>query len=54
MHFKRIRDLREDADLTQKEVGAAINIPQSNQQIQQNPYQNSNGPFCKMEKIILN
>ncbi len=26
--YQRIRDLREDADLTQKEVGAAINIPQ--------------------------
>ena len=26
--YRRIRDLREDADLTQKEVGAAINIPQ--------------------------
>ena len=26
--YQRIRDLREDADLTQKEVGAAINVPQ--------------------------
>ncbi len=26
--FKRIRDLREDADLTQKQVGEAINVPQ--------------------------
>lgn len=26
--YQRIRDLREDADLTQKEVGTAINIPQ--------------------------
>ena len=26
--YKRIRDLREDADLTQREVGEAINIPQ--------------------------
>ena len=27
-HYKRIRDLREDSDLTQAEVGAAINVPQ--------------------------
>ena len=26
--YRRIRDLREDADLTQREVGAAINVPQ--------------------------
>lgn len=26
--FQRIRDLREDADLTQKQVGEAINVPQ--------------------------
>ena len=26
--YQRIRDLREDADLTQKEVGTAINVPQ--------------------------
>lgn len=26
--YKRIRDLREDADLTQKQVGEAINVPQ--------------------------
>ena len=26
--FQRIRDLREDADLTQQQVGDAINIPQ--------------------------
>ncbi len=26
--YKRIRDLREDADLTQREVGDAINVPQ--------------------------
>ena len=26
--YKRIRDLREDADLTQREVGEAINVPQ--------------------------
>lgn len=26
--YQRIRDLREDADLTQKQVGEAINIPQ--------------------------
>ena len=25
---QRIRDLREDADLTQKQVGEAINVPQ--------------------------
>ena len=28
MRFKRIRDLREDADLTQSEMGNAINLPQ--------------------------
>ena len=28
MKFQRIRDLREDADLTQKEMGKAINLPQ--------------------------
>ena len=28
MIYKRIRDLREDADLTQKQVGEAINVPQ--------------------------
>lgn len=26
--YQRIRDLREDADLTQAQVGAAINVPQ--------------------------
>ena len=26
--YRRIRDLREDADLTQKKVGEAINVPQ--------------------------
>ena len=26
--YRRIRDLREDRDMTQKEVGAAINVPQ--------------------------
>jgi len=26
--YKRIRDLREDKDLTQAQVGAAINVPQ--------------------------
>lgn len=26
--YKRIRELREDADLTQEKVGRAINIPQ--------------------------
>ena len=26
--YQRIRDLREDADMTQKEVGEAINVPQ--------------------------
>lgn len=26
--YQRIRDLREDADLTQKQVGKAINVPQ--------------------------
>lgn len=26
--YHRIRDLREDADLTQSEVGTAINVPQ--------------------------
>ena len=26
--YKRIRDLREDADLTQQQVGNAINVPQ--------------------------
>ena len=26
--FRRIRDLREDADLTQRAVGEAINVPQ--------------------------
>lgn len=26
--YQRIRDLREDADLTQKQVGGAINVPQ--------------------------
>ena len=28
MTYQRIRDLREDADLTQKQVGEAINGPQ--------------------------
>lgn len=28
MKFQRIRDLREDADLTQTEIGKAINLPQ--------------------------
>mgnify|MGYP003588868736 FL=1 len=26
--YQRIRDLREDADLTQQQVGKAINVPQ--------------------------
>ena len=26
--YQRIRDLREDADLTQKEIGEIINVPQ--------------------------
>lgn len=26
--YRRLRDLREDADMTQKQVGDAINIPQ--------------------------
>ena len=26
--YQHIRDLREDADLTQKQVGEAINVPQ--------------------------
>ena len=26
--YQRIRDLREDADLTHKQVGEAINVPQ--------------------------
>ena len=26
--FGRVRDLREDADLTQRQVGEAINVPQ--------------------------
>lgn len=28
MRFQRIRDLREDADLTQTQLGKAINLPQ--------------------------
>jgi transcriptional regulator with XRE-family HTH domain len=28
MKYQRIRDLREDADLTQKQEGEAINVPQ--------------------------
>lgn len=28
MKFQRIRDLREDSDLTQSDVGNAINLPQ--------------------------
>lgn len=28
MQYKRIRELREDADLTQTKVGEAINLPQ--------------------------
>ena len=28
MKYRRIRDLREDADLTQKQLGEAINVPQ--------------------------
>lgn len=28
MIFRRIRDLREDADLTQSQMGKAINLPQ--------------------------
>ena len=28
MKFQRIRDLREDADLTQSEMGKRINLPQ--------------------------
>ena len=28
MKYRRTRDLREDADLTQRQVGEAINIPQ--------------------------
>ena len=27
MKYQRIRDLREDADLTQRQVGEAINVP---------------------------
>jgi len=26
--YRRLRDLREDADLTQEQVGKAINVPQ--------------------------
>ena len=26
--YRRIKDLREDADLTQQQIGAAINVPQ--------------------------
>ena len=26
--YRRIRDLREDADLTQRQIGEAINVPQ--------------------------
>ena len=29
MKFQRIRDLREDADLTQSEMGRALHLPQS-------------------------
>lgn len=28
MKYRRIRDLREDADLSQTEIGKAINLPQ--------------------------
>jgi len=28
MFYRRIRDLREDNDLTQEQVGKAINVPQ--------------------------
>ena len=28
MKYQRLRDLREDADLTQRQVGEAINVPQ--------------------------
>lgn len=28
MQYQRIRDLREDRDLTQSQVGAKINVPQ--------------------------
>lgn len=28
MKFQRIRDLREDADLTQSEIGRALHLPQ--------------------------
>lgn len=28
MRFQRIRDLRDDADLTQTEIGKVINLPQ--------------------------
>lgn len=28
MKYQRIRDLREEADLTQRQVGEAINVPQ--------------------------
>ena len=28
IRYRRIRDLREDADLTQQQVGDAINVPQ--------------------------
>lgn len=28
MKYKRIRDLREDHDLTQKEIGKKLNLPQ--------------------------
>ncbi len=28
MNYKRIRELREDRDLTQEQVGKAVNVPQ--------------------------
>lgn len=28
MNYKRIRELREDKDLTQEQVGKAVNVPQ--------------------------
>ena len=28
MYYRRIRDLREDSDLTQAQVGKAVNVPQ--------------------------
>ena len=28
LYYRRVRDLREDSDLTQAQVGKAINVPQ--------------------------